>query len=347
MEVEMLIYCLRRGAREEAHLEEIELADRDAQWRRKKQLAPPRAQLALSPPVAPACRQLERRRQEPPEADRLEVLRLINARSFLLDAALFASLTFNLFADRKRIERRFDVMISYSRADGLEYALSAKAALEEEALSVYLDLAEIRLGCDWQDSLNEAVRGCRLLLALVTPTYGFTEWTRRELKLADVLRKRIVPVNFGCCWPPEPLAIQLATRQYVFWLPEAAAGECPILRHFRSGCEWPFECAVAVARQVSAALTSGQLAESDQSGASSSSSSSSSFEAQKVQPGASELKAKRLSFVWSKVKLRRKGPSESDKCNDEIEQANGLKAANDGKKWRLAKKLRRMIKGLD
>lgn len=39
-----------------------------------------------------------------------------------------------------------------------------------------------------------------------------------KVKLADVLEKKIVPINFLDTWPPECLAIQFATTQYINWL---------------------------------------------------------------------------------------------------------------------------------
>ena len=44
-----------------------------------------------------------------------------------------------------------------------------------------------------------------------------TLWTNREVKLADVLGKVIIPVNFLCRWPPQCLAIQFAATQFVSW----------------------------------------------------------------------------------------------------------------------------------
>ena len=44
-----------------------------------------------------------------------------------------------------------------------------------------------------------------------------TLWTNREVKLADVLGKVIIPVNFLQGWPPKCLAIQFAATQYISW----------------------------------------------------------------------------------------------------------------------------------
>lgn len=38
-----------------------------------------------------------------------------------------------------------------------------------------------------------------------------------QVKLADVLGKKIIPVNFMDNWPPACLAIQFASTQYIPW----------------------------------------------------------------------------------------------------------------------------------
>ncbi|XP_071793032.1 uncharacterized protein [Asterias amurensis] len=109
------------------------------------------------------------------------------------------------------------ILISYVRAEASQYALDLKKALEELKFSVYLDVHEIFSGTDWQDSLNYAVTDCEVFVPLVTPRYGQTQWTNRELKLADILNKYIVPVSFVETWPPCCLAIQFATTQFINW----------------------------------------------------------------------------------------------------------------------------------
>lgn len=67
-------------------------------------------------------------------------------------------------------------------------------------LIVNLLLFLLRTGDDWQDSLNEAVNACEVFIPLITPMYGKTRWTNREVKLADMLNKIIIPVNFLEKW---------------------------------------------------------------------------------------------------------------------------------------------------
>ena len=52
-----------------------------------------------------------------------------------------------------------------------------------------------------------------------------------QVKLADVLSKFILPVNFLETWPPKCLAIQFATTQFIPWKKPSEEGVKYI--HFR------------------------------------------------------------------------------------------------------------------
>ncbi|KAH8020089.1 hypothetical protein HPB51_024171 [Rhipicephalus microplus] len=104
------------------------------------------------------------------------------------------------------------ILISYVRAETAQHALNLKQELHKMNFSVYLDIDEIKIGSDWQDALNYAVSECHLFVPLISPMYGKTQWTNRE---ANVLHKVIIPVNFLETWPPECLAIQFASTQYI------------------------------------------------------------------------------------------------------------------------------------
>ena len=111
----------------------------------------------------------------------------------------------------------FDIVISYVRVEAFHYAAELKAELMKIGFRVFLDSDEIFIGCDWQDVLNDSIATCKLFVALITPRYGETLWTNREIKLADILSKMIVPVNFLDSWPPKCLAIQFSTTQFIPW----------------------------------------------------------------------------------------------------------------------------------
>ena len=109
----------------------------------------------------------------------------------------------------------FEIIISYVHTEGSQYACLLKDALESMGYTVFLDIHCIEGGKDWQDVLNNAITNCSLFIPLITMQYGNTLWTNREVKLADILGKLILPVNFNDSWPPMCLAIQFATTQYI------------------------------------------------------------------------------------------------------------------------------------
>ena len=110
---------------------------------------------------------------------------------------------------------KFEILLSYVHSEASECALVLKESLEKLGYTVFLDVHCIQGGADWQDALNDAISNCSLFVPLITMQYGETLWTNREVKLADVLGKTIIPVNFLSNWPPKCLAIQFATTQFI------------------------------------------------------------------------------------------------------------------------------------
>uniref|UniRef100_A0A1I8FJT6 TIR domain-containing protein n=1 Tax=Macrostomum lignano TaxID=282301 RepID=A0A1I8FJT6_9PLAT len=114
-----------------------------------------------------------------------------------------------------------DMLISYVRAEAAHGAVAvcSKEKLTALGCSVFLvRCRRDRSGSDWQDALNDAVAATEVFIPLVTPRYGAHPSGRnREVKLADVLGKEILPISFISDWPPRCLAIQFATTQFVPW----------------------------------------------------------------------------------------------------------------------------------
>ena len=118
----------------------------------------------------------------------------------------------------------YEILISYVHNEASDYVAFLKEALEKLGYSVFLDTHCIQGGTDWQDTLNDAISNCSLFVPLISLQYGQTLWTNREVKLADVLGKIIIPVNFLDQWPPKCLAIQFATTQFIAWKRQSSEG---------------------------------------------------------------------------------------------------------------------------
>lgn len=70
-----------------------------------------------------------------------------------------------------------------------------------------------------------------------------------KVKLADILAKKIVPINFLDTWPPECLAIQFATTQYVNWLYAREQGD-PHNEQLDGIKVWPKVCIKNIAKSL-------------------------------------------------------------------------------------------------
>ena len=111
----------------------------------------------------------------------------------------------------------YEILLSYVHSEASDLVCPLKEALQALGYSVFLDIDCIHGGVDWQDTLNEAISNCCLFVPLITMQYGNTLWTNREIKLADVLGKTVIPVNLLNSWPPKCLAIQFAATQFIAW----------------------------------------------------------------------------------------------------------------------------------
>ena len=92
------------------------------------------------------------------------------------------------------------VFISYAHQNqSIMRALVSE--LEAAGVRFWFD-REIRSGDVWDESLEQRIRECELMVACVSPEYGESKYCRRELKFADLISKRIFPVSDGpFVWP--------------------------------------------------------------------------------------------------------------------------------------------------
>jgi sugar lactone lactonase YvrE len=114
--------------------------------------------------------------------------------------------------------RMVDIMVSFRGTEtgrmGDRSVVFFRDALVARGYTVFITL-DMRGGFFWPDLIQSGVRSCSCLVALCSPTYGGTLWTKRELVLADSLGKTILPVWHSGSWPPPGAQIYLQGLQYV------------------------------------------------------------------------------------------------------------------------------------
>ena len=115
-----------------------------------------------------------------------------------------------------------DVMISYrvpETGDGGDKSVFAlQAALQKRGYRVFVGEAAIEGGASWPTTIQKGVEDCKAFVILCSPSYGdeaVSPWTKRELVLADNLRKPLIPVWHSGPYPPRQVAIYLGEKQRI------------------------------------------------------------------------------------------------------------------------------------
>eukprot|EP01116_Phalansterium_solitarium_P023382 TRINITY_DN8155_c0_g1_i2.p1 TRINITY_DN8155_c0_g1~~TRINITY_DN8155_c0_g1_i2.p1 ORF type:complete len:360 (-),score=82.42 TRINITY_DN8155_c0_g1_i2:670-1749(-) len=116
----------------------------------------------------------------------------------------------------------YDIMLSYRVSEtgeessgGDESVFRMKSALVAAGYTVFVGEADLQGGEGWMDMIQKALTGCKVFVAVCSPTYGATVWTQREISYVDNLRKPIVPLWYSGKYPPEKVSMILGPLQRV------------------------------------------------------------------------------------------------------------------------------------
>jgi TIR domain len=86
-----------------------------------------------------------------------------------------------------------DVFISYAVEDK-EQAWHLAEVFGSMNISYFLSEKNVKPGDNWVEEVKRALRGCKVLYSLVTPSSLGSEWVQIEWNVASFLEKKIVPV---------------------------------------------------------------------------------------------------------------------------------------------------------
>ncbi|KAH9366256.1 hypothetical protein HPB48_008324 [Haemaphysalis longicornis] len=108
------------------------------------------------------------------------------------------------------------VFISY-QWDAQEVVLNIRQHLEFSGFPCWMDVGQVGGGDSLYGKIYEGISRAKVVLCCLTPRYASSSTCARELSLADVLRKPIVPVMVEPTpWPPPgPMAVVLSALVYV------------------------------------------------------------------------------------------------------------------------------------
>ena len=94
-----------------------------------------------------------------------------------------------------------ELFISYGREEGVrEFAKKLKSDLEENGVSVWLDVDDIPTGSDFHVEIGVALKSCRALVAILTRKYVHSRYCKGELYVANSQEKVLLPVIYEDGW---------------------------------------------------------------------------------------------------------------------------------------------------
>ncbi|KAH9504609.1 hypothetical protein Btru_062423 [Bulinus truncatus] len=110
---------------------------------------------------------------------------------------------------------RPQVFLSY-QWDMQDDVSSLRDYLERCGYSCWMDIGQMGGGDQLSSKIDQGLRGCKVVVACVTPKYIASHLCNRELWLADMLHKPIIPVVLETVsWPP-PGAMAVILSQLVY-----------------------------------------------------------------------------------------------------------------------------------
>jgi hypothetical protein len=113
-----------------------------------------------------------------------------------------------------------DMMISYARAEARKFAERLATKLQGY-FSVWFDTEDIFGGAEWLESIEKAIAGCKVFLAVRSPAGSASRWVASERLFAINNQKPIVPLLAIRC-PGEDL--ELITHQSVNFIEDFEGG---------------------------------------------------------------------------------------------------------------------------
>ena len=92
--------------------------------------------------------------------------------------------------------------------------------LTQRGYHCWMDIYQMGGGDSLYDKIDRGIRGCKVVVSCVTPKYSLSANCRREVSLADALKKPIVPLLLETMtWPPEgPMSMVFTQLLYISFI---------------------------------------------------------------------------------------------------------------------------------
>lgn len=109
--------------------------------------------------------------------------------------------------------KRYDVFLSFSRGDGLEYARELSHRLQMHGFTVFMD-AELLVG-EYRPEIDHAIEGARAAVLLLSESASKSKWVEREVVTAIRRNTHVVPVLLDHTATNNPVFSIVSDRHYI------------------------------------------------------------------------------------------------------------------------------------
>lgn len=134
---------------------------------------------------------------------------------------------FLIFSQKEKETVNSSIFISY-HWDSQEIVIKIKEHLEKAGFNCFMDIGQIGGGNLLYQKIDQAIRNAKVVIACITPKFVVSHYCNREMALADLLHKPIVPVMLTATpWPPPGgMGLILAQLVYVDYFGVGGHGGC-------------------------------------------------------------------------------------------------------------------------
>jgi uncharacterized protein YjbI with pentapeptide repeats len=91
----------------------------------------------------------------------------------------------------------YQVFICYETTTGKEFASHLKEALDRVRIDSFVADEDIPKGADWRTIIDNAIKGCKYFVLIITIQACYSDEVKREIKLANEFHKLVLPCKFG------------------------------------------------------------------------------------------------------------------------------------------------------
>lgn len=124
---------------------------------------------------------------------------------------------------------KYDIFVSYRRADR-ELVAAVVRRLEERGVGVWYD-ANIEGGADWRETIVEALTNSDMLAVFFSEDCNNSRQLKKELAVADMLAKPVVPILIENTQPRGAYLYELADRNWIQVFPDPMSRIDELVEH--------------------------------------------------------------------------------------------------------------------